>query len=318
MTTDETKKSTRDAYGAALTELATLYDDIVVIDGDVGSSTRSVAFRNLHPDRYFDLGIAEQDMILTSAGLSLANFRVFVSSLASFLVGRAYDEIRETIAIPGLPVKLIATHGGVTVGEDGATHQMLEDIALMRALPGMGVLVPSDYNSALTLIKIAAECTKPVYVRLGRPEQPLLYENNDTDFTLGGGRVLKEGTEVTICACGIMVHEALKASKILAQQDLCAEVIDCYSVSPLPAQQILESIHRTGCCVVAEEHLLHGGLGEAIASLVCRSYPVPVKFVAVDNKFGQSGTAEELQEYYGLTSSQIVSAAVQVWTMRRR
>ncbi len=165
---------------------------------------------------------------------------------------------------------------------------------------------------------MAAEVKRPIYIRLGRSKLPLLYKEDDVDFSLGGGRVLKEGTEVTICACGIMVHEALKAARILAQQDLCAEVIDCYSISPLPAQQILESIHRTGCCVVAEEHLAHGGLGEAIAGLVCRSYPVPVKFVAVDDKFGQSGTSEELQEYYGLTSSQIVSAAVQVWTMRRR
>ncbi|ADE57577.1 MULTISPECIES: transketolase family protein [Aminobacterium] len=316
--TETLNKSTRDAYGPALVELAALYDDLVVIDGDVGAPAFKDAARNLRSNRYFNMGIAEQNMILTSAGLSLANFRVFVSSLASFLVGRAYDEIRETIAIPGLPVKLIASYGGVTVGEDGATHQMLEDIALMRVLPGMGVLVPSDYNSAFALIKGAAELNRPVYIRLGRPELPLLYDNDDANFSLGGGRVLKEGTEVTICACGIMVHEALKAAKILAQQDLCAEVIDCYSVNPLPAQQILESIHRTGCCVVAEEHLLHGGLGDAIASLVCRSYPAPVKFVAVDNKFGQSGRAEELQEYYGLTSSQIVSAAVQVWTMRRR
>ncbi|WP_286934826.1 MULTISPECIES: transketolase family protein [Aminobacterium] len=313
-----TMKSTRDAYGEALIELNTVYNDLVVVDGDVGSSTRSASFKKANPKRYVDVGIAEQDMVLTAAGLALAGFRVYVSSLASFLVGRAYDEIRETIAIPGLPVKLIATHSGVTVGEDGATHQMLEDIALMRVLPGLGVLAPADFYSARAIIKMAAEVKRPIYIRLGRSKLPLLYKEDDVDFSLGGGRVLKEGTEVTICACGIMVHEALKAARILAQQDLCAEVIDCYSISPLPAQQILESIHRTGCCVVAEEHLAHGGLGEAIAGLVCRSYPVPVKFVAVDDKFGQSGTSEELQEYYSLTSSQIVSAAVQVWTMRRR
>ncbi len=312
------ERSTRDAFGQALLELAETDETLVVVDGDVGSSTRASRFAGRFPDRFYSVGMAEQDMILTAAGLALCGRNVFVSSFASFLVGRGYEQIRSAVAIPSLPVKIAGSHCGITVGEDGASHQMLEDLALMRVFPNMTVLVPADYASALSLVKKASQMCSPVYIRLGRAPSPDIYGDGDDGFVSGGGRVLREGSEVTVCSCGIMVSEALRAADILARQNISAEVIDCYSVSPLPAQQILESVHRTGCCVAAEEHFARGGLGEAVASLVSGAYPVPVKQVAVFDKFGQSGSPAELQEYYGLTASQIVSAAVQAWTMRRR
>lgn len=312
------ERSTRDAYGQALLDLAAMDETIAVVDGDAGSATRAARFASEYPDKFFNVGMAEQDMILTAAGLALGGRNVFVSSYASFLVGRGYEQIRSVVAIPGLPVKIVGSHCGVTVGEDGASHQMLEDIALMRVFPNMTVLVPADYVSALALLKNAAVSRSPVYIRLGRAPSPDVYADGDGNFISGGGRVLREGTEVTICCCGIMVSEALRAADVLARQNISAEVVDCYSVSPLPTQIILDSVHRTGCCVVAEEHFARGGLGEAVASLSSEAYPVPVKRVAVFDKFGQSGSPAELQEYYGLTASQIVSAAVQSWTMRRR
>ncbi len=312
------KRSTGEAFAPALIDMGKTEDDIVLIEADSGSSTGGSVFGESFPERYYNVGVAEQNLMLTAAGFALTGRRVFASSFGSFLVGRAYDQIRSSIAIPALPVRLISTHCGVTVGEDGSAYQMLEDISLMRALPNVTVLVPSDHNSAFRLIQVVGEYERPVYIRLGSFPLPSIYEVSDNDFIPGGGRLLVEGTGVTICACGIMVHEALKAAEILSQQDLSAEVIDCYSIKPLAAQVILASVRRTGCCVVAEEHSCRGGLGEAVASLVSRNYPVPVKFVSVEDRFGQSGAPEELQEYYGLTGTEVVSAAVQAWTMRRR
>lgn len=312
------KKSTMQALAPALTDLAELHDDIVLLEADSGVATGGSEFRSSFPEKYYNVGMAEQNLILTAAGFALTGRRVFVASFSSFLVGRAYDHIRSSVAIPSLPLKIIGTNGGVTEGESGAVYQMLEDISLMRALPNIAVVVPSDYCSAYRLIRSAGEYDKPIYIRLGSFPVPQVYTTTDDDFAPGGGRLLVEGTGVTICACGIMVHEALKAADILSQQELSVEVIDCYGIKPLPSRVILASVRRTGCCVVAEEHTCRGGLGEAVASLVSRSYPVPVKFVSVEDRFGQSGTPEELQEYYGLTGSEVVSAAVQAWTMRRR
>jgi len=315
---DSGKKSTMQAFAPALADIAEVYDDLVLLEADSGSSTGGRNFAESFPERYYNVGMAEQNLILAAAGFALTGRRVFVSSFSSFLVGRAYDHIRNSVAIPSLSMRIVGTNGGVTEGESGATYQMLEDISLMRALPNMTVMVPSDYLSAYRLLRSAGERENPVYIRLGSLPVPSIYPMADDDFLPGEGRLLVEGTGVTICACGIMVHEALKAANILSQQELSAEVIDCYSVKPLPSRVILASVRRTGCCVVAEEHTCRGGLGEAVASLVSRSYPVPVKFVSVEDRFGQSGTPEELQEYYGLTESEIVSAAVQAWTMRRR
>ncbi len=311
-------RSTRDAYGQALLDLAGSGLNVLAVDGDVGSATRAARFAAEYPGCCFNVGMAEQNMILTAAGMALEGENVYVSSYGSFLVGRGYEQIRSAVAIPGLPVKIVGSCCGVTVGEDGAAHQMLEDLALMRVLPNMTVLAPADYTSALALLRGAADSRGPVYIRLGRAPAPDIYEEGDRDFTPGGGRILREGSGVTLCCCGIMVSEALSAAAVLTSQNISAEVIDCYSVSPIPSQMILDSFHRTGCCVTAEEHFSRGGLGEAVAALAGDCYPIPVKQVAVFDKFGQSGSPAELQEYYGLTASQIVSAAMQSWVMRRR
>lgn len=313
-----TERRPRDAYGQALIAAVASGKPIVAVDGDSASATRASLFAAEHPDLCINVGISEQDMILTAAGLALGGRNVYVSSYGSFLVGRGYEQIRSMVAIPGLPVKIVGSHCGVSAGEDGASYQMLEDLALMRPLPNMTVLVPADYASALALLTGAADAKNPVYIRLGRTAVPDVYGDGDDDFAPGAGRVLLEGDGVTICCCGIMVSEALRAAAVLAQQNIRAEVIDCYSVSPLPERVILNSVHRTGCCVAAEEHFARGGLGEAVAALTASSYPVPMKQVAVFDKFGQSGTFEELRGYYGLTASQIVGAVVQVLTMRRR
>ncbi len=311
-------KNLRDAYKDALLALADVHPDLFVLDADVGFSTRGVYFGHKHPDRYLNVGVAEQNMVLTAAGMALAGRRVFAAAFASFLVGRAYEQIRSAVALPRLPVHLVGSHAGITVGEDGATHQMLEDIALMRALPNMTLLVPSDYTSALALLTEIAGQDGPSYTRLPRTEQPPIYESGDTIFRIGGGQILRDGDQITICACGIMVEEALKAAKVLDQQDIRAEVIDCYCLNPFPTRLVSSSLQRTGCCVTAEEHYLAGGLFETVAGLAAREYPVPVQPVGVKAEFGQSGSAQELKEYYGLTAAQIVSAAVLAWTMRRR
>ena len=313
-----TGRSTEDAYGPAVMEFIAAGGELTLIEGGEGSYSGAAPFKETCGGQVFNLGAAEQDMILTAAGLALGGKNVCVSSSSSFLVGRGYEQIRSSIAIPGLPVKIVGSRCGVTVGEDGASRQMLEDLALMRVFPNMTVMAPADYQSALGVLKNSFSFNGPVYVRLGRAESPEVYAGGDDDFRPGGGRVLREGAEVTLCCCGIMVAEALKAAEVLAQQGIGAEVIDCYSVSPLPAQLILDSVHRTGCCVTAEEHFARGGLGEGVAALISAAYPVPVKQVAVFDKFGQSGSPAELQEYYGLTASQIVSAAASAWTMRRR
>ena len=309
-------RSTGDAFGHALLSMAASDDRIVSVE--VGDSAWTSPFAESYPERRFNAGAAEQNLILTAAGLALGGDNVFVSSSAAFLTGKGYDQIRTAVAIPSLPVRIAGLGAGLTAGEEGACHQMLEDIALMRVFPGMTVLVPADYTAAFALLKNAASLRKPVYIRLGAAATPDVYENGDEAFFPGGGRVLREGTGVTICCCGIMVPEALRAADVLARQNISAEVIDCFSVSPLPVQAILDSVHRTGCCVTAEEHFASGGLGEAVASLTGVNYPVPVKMVAVFDKFGQSGSPPELKEYYGLTASQIVSAAMQAWIMRRR
>lgn len=309
-------RSTFDAYEQALMDLIVSDPSVVAVERlePGGVSRLATSF----PGRVFHPGGGEQNMILTAAGLALAGKNVYVSSQSSFLVGRAYEQIRSVVAIPALRVKIVGSHCGVTVGGEGATRQMLEDFALMRVFPHMTVLAPGDYTSALGLLKQSASSRGPVYVRLGQAPARDVYPDGDNGFAPGGGRVLREGTGVTVCCCGIMISEALRAAEILEKQNISAEVIDCYSLSPLPEQLIMDSVHRTGSCVTAEEHFSRGGLGEGVAALTSGAYPVPVRQVAVFDKFGQSGSPAELQEYYGLTASQIVSAAVQAWTMRRR
>ena len=268
--------------------------------------------------------LAEQGLVLTAAGMAFGGRRVVVASCASFLAGRAYDQIRSAVALPSLSVCLVGCDAGFGPGYTGGARQMFEDIALMRSLPNMKVLVPSDVRSTVALLREAVGRGGPAYVRLGgvvpgtEEASPHLPPEEDARMRLGGMRVLRRGADITLCACGIMVQEALRAADILAQQDIGAEVIDCYCLAPFPARPLLSSIQRTGCCVTAEEHFLPGGLFETVAGLAAREYPIPVQPVAVEIGFGQSGAPQDLKEYYGLTAAQIVSAAVLAWTRRRR
>jgi transketolase len=317
MKEEPNKKSLKDAYIDALLSLAEVRPDLFFLDSGVGAACGD-RFGQKYPERRMSVSAAEQNMALTAAGMALAGRCVYAAAYSSFLVGRAYEQIRSSVALPKLTVHFASFHAGLTAGEEGATRQMLEDISLTRNFPGMAILIPSDYASARALLCEAANLKGPSYTRLGRSESPSIYAPDDASFHVGGGRILREGDQITLCACGIMVGEALKAAEVLDQQDISAEVIDCYCLSPFPARLVLSSLQRTGCCATAEEHFLPGGLFETVAGLAVREYPVPVQPVGVKSGFGQSGSTEDLREYYGLTAAHIVSAAVLAWTMRRR
>jgi transketolase len=315
------KKATRAALGETLLELAREGEPIVAVDADLSGSTTmgKLGADEQFKDRLFNVGIAEQNMIDVAAGLSLTGKTAFTGSFAVFGTGRAYDQIRNTVCYSNLNVKICPTHSGISVGPDGGTHQMLEDIALMRALPGMRVLVPADYISAKAAIRIAAQTPGPVYVRLGRASLPQIYAEgesgsdatvaNNYGFKLGRANVVREGSDVAIIACGLEVAEALKAADELATRGINAEVIDVFSVKPLDAETILASVKKCGRAVVAEEHSVCGGLCEAVSSLLAQEAPSPLKFVAMKDKFGKSGELDELLEHFELGTSAIVSAA---------
>lgn len=258
----------------------------------------------------------EQGLTLMAAGLAYAGTRVVLAAPSALLLGRAYEHIRSSIALASLPVCLVGTEAGFVSGHDGAARQMFEDFCLIRSLPNVSLLVPSDRSSSLALLREAVRQGKPAYLRLECERQG--GEAGDGHLRLGGARVLRPGEDITLCSCGIMVGEVLKAADILARQEICAEVLDCYCLKPFPEKAVLSSLQRTGCCVTAEEHFLPGGLFETVAGLAAREYPVPVQPVAVRGGFGQSGLPQALREYYGLTAAQIVSAAVLAWTRRRR
>lgn len=302
------KVPTRKAYGATLVELGKQRDDVIVLDADLSKSTKTASFQEEFPERFFNVGISEADMMGTAAGFATTGKTVFASSFAIFAAGRAYDQVRNSICYPKLNVKIAATHCGLTVGEDGASHQMLEDIALMRALPNMTVVVPSDATSAEALVKEAANFDGPCYIRLGRPGVPVLYDGEqDNEFPIGKGRVLREGSDVTIVACGHLVEKAVTAAEQLAEQGVSAEVIDMYSIKPIDEQLLIDSVSKTGAVVTAEEHNKYGGLGDTVASVISEHKPAPLKKVAVNDTFGESGKADELMEKYGLSAENIVS-----------
>lgn len=299
-----------------LTSFAKEDESLVVIDSNSLAPSLK-CFAELHKDRYFNVGMAELDLISTAAGMASTGRNTWVCCDAARLLGRSFDALRTAVASPGLPVRILASRGGLSSGEDGAVAQILEDLALMRALPGFLVEAPSDPFSAVAIARKISTVEKPAYIRLSGVPSTDIYNSRDIEDLLFGCSPLTEGDGVTICACGIMVQEALKAARILSQQSIDAEVVDCHSVVPLPERTILASVHRTGCCVVAEEHGSRGGLGEGVSAMLCRNYPVPVRFVSVIDRSGQSGSPRDLLEYYGLTYQQIVGAAVEVWTMRR-
>ncbi|MCL2332608.1 MAG: transketolase family protein [Actinomycetia bacterium] len=309
-------KATRAALGETLIELVDSGLDVMAVDADLAGSTTTAKFGAVYPQRLIEVGIAEQNMVDVAAGLSLAGKIAFTGSFAVFGTGRAYDQIRNTVCYSDLNVKLAPTHAGVTVGPDGGSHQMLEDIALMRVLPRMRVLVPADYPSAKIALRMAAETPGPFFVRLGRAEVPELYTAEER-FELGRAKVLRVGSDLTIIACGVEVKAALEAARVLADRGISAEVIDAFSIKPLDMETILESAAKTGCVVTCEEHNIIGGLGSAVAETLGEGQPCPLRRVGVQDRFGQSGEPDELLHYFGLDAPAIVEAALDVQSVCR-
>jgi transketolase len=296
-------KATRDAYGEALAEFGAKYD-FLVLDADLSKSTKTVTFKKAFPERFINCGIAEGNMMAVAAGIATTGRPVFASTFAMFAAGRAYDAVRNGIAYPHLNVKIAASHAGISVGEDGASHQCLEDIALMRAIPGMVVCVPADAASTRAAVLAAIEHDGPVYLRLGRLGVPDLYEK-DTPFAFGRGNVLRDGKDLTIVACGLTVAASLKAADILKEKGLSAAVIDMHTVKPLDTKLLEEYALKTGLIVTVEEHNIIGGLGGAVCEALSGVCPTKVQRIGMADQFGQSGKAEELLSLYGLTGEGI-------------
>ena len=308
----QVKRATRAAYGVTLAELADAGVPVVAVDADLtGSTTTKKLAEGGHADRLFNCGIAEQNMVDVAAGLATCGNIAFTGSFAVFGTGRAYDQIRNTVCYSDSNVKIAPTHAGVSVGPDGGSHQMLEDISLMAGLPHMRVLVPADYAAACAAIRLAAETPGPVYVRMGRASVPAVYADG-VELELGRAYVLREGTDVTIVAAGVEVEQALIAADELAEQGISAEVIDAFSVKPLDEATIIASAKKTGAVVVAEEHSIHGGLCAQVAQALAQALPTPMAFVAMEDRFGKSGEFEELLAYFGLDSKAIVKAVKRV------
>ena len=308
----ENKRATREAYGKVLVELGKEYPDLIVMDADLSGSTKSGEFAKAYPDRFFNVGIAEQNLYGMAAGLALSGKTVCASTFAMFAAGRAFEIIRNSIGYTGANVKICATHAGITVGEDGASHQTFEDIALMRTIPGMTVVSPGDGISAEKLIRQVVEMEGPAYVRLGRASVPEFYTESD-ELVLGKGNIIKPGKDVTIIATGIMVSEAMEAALILREESIDARVIDMHTIKPLDEAIILEAAKETGRIVTAEEHSIIGGLGSAVAELLSREYPVRIAMVGQQDTFGESGKPDELKEKYGMNATSIAQAVRQVY-----
>ncbi|CEI71626.1 MULTISPECIES: transketolase family protein [Romboutsia] len=302
------KIATREAYGKALVKLGQINDNVVVLDADLSKSTKTNDFYKTFPDRFFNMGIAEQNLIGAACGFAAAGKIPFASSFAMFATGRAFEVIRNSACYPKLNVKVCATHAGITVGEDGATHQSVEDIAIMRSIPNMTVMVPADGVEAEQMIFEAAKVYGPMYVRLGRSAVPTIFDEN-YKFEIGKGTVVREGNDLTIIACGIMVNEAIIASEVLKSEGINARVINMSTIKPIDKELIITAAKETGAIVTAEEHSILGGLGSAVSEVVTEECPVVVKKVGINDTFGESGTPAELVKKYGLTSNDIVKAA---------
>lgn len=301
--------ATRDAYGEALAELGSINENVVVLDADLSGSTRTKKFATLFPNRFFNIGVSEQDMIGTAAGLSLAGKIPFASTFAIFATGRAWEQIRQTICYSYLNVKIVATHGGLTVGEDGASHQSLEDVALMRVIPNMTVIVPADGFETEQVIKSVAEYYGPVYVRLGRAKIPSVSPEN-YEFKIGKALIYNIGSMVNIIANGIMVSEALKARDILRSKGIDAGIINMSTVKPLDTEVLLEIASSSKLIITAEEHSIIGGLGGAVSEFLSENHPIKIRRIGVRDSFGLSGTPQELLKFFGLTSDDIVNVAL--------
>ncbi|MCI8497397.1 MAG: transketolase family protein [Clostridiales bacterium] len=305
---DVVKKATRDSYGDALVELGAKYDNLVVMDADLAAATKTGKFKKAYPDRFFDAGIAEGNMITVAAGMAAAGKLVFASSFAMFAAGRAFEPIRNAIGYPHLNVKIGATHAGLSVGEDGATHQCCEDIGIMRTIPGMTIINPADDTEAKAAVYAAAEFNGPVYLRFGRLAVPTLFDSS-YKFEIGKGVTLREGTDVTIVATGLMVGEAIAAAELLANEGISARLINIHTIKPIDKDIIVTAARETGAIVTTEEHNIIGGLGSAVAEVVAENCPVPVLRHGVEDTFGKSGPALEVLKVFGLTADKIVEKA---------
>ena len=305
------KESTRVEYGKTLAKLGAEYPDIVVLDADLSGSTQTKHFAQVFKDRFFNMGIAEQDLMGTAAGLALGGKIPFASTFAMFATGRAWEQIRQTIAYGNLNVKIVASHGGVTVGEDGGSHQAVEDLALMRILPNLVVLAPADGPETRAMTRWAAAYQGPVYMRTGRMSLPLIYDDSYR-FELGRGSVLRDGGDVTLMALGVMVHACLEAADLLAQAGIAARVVNLACLKPLDWELVVACARETGAVVTAEEHMVIGGLGSAVCEVLGEHYPVPVKRVGLRDTFGISGKPDLLLQHYGLTAADVAAAARQV------
>ncbi len=305
---DVKKVATRDAWGNALVELAGKRDDFVVLDADLAAATKTGIFKKAYPDRFYDCGIAEQNMIGIAAGIAATGKRVAASSFAMFAAGRAFEQVRNSIGYPHLPVVIGATHAGISVGEDGATHQCCEDIAVMRTIPGMTIINPADETEAKKAVFAAFHCDGPVYLRFGRLAVPVVFDEN-YDFQIGKGVELKAGTDVTVIATGLMVNEALQAYDLLAAKGISARIINMATIKPIDREIIIKAAKETGAIVTAEEHSVIGGLGSAVSEVVCEECPVPVVKIGVYDTFGHSGPANDLLDEFGLRAKDIVEKA---------
>ena len=303
---DVKKMATRDGYGKALVELGKLHEDVVVLDADLAGSTKTGMFAKAYPDRFFNCGIAEGNMMSVAAGLAAAGLTPFASSFAMFASGRAYEQIRNSIGYPALNVKVGASHGGMSVGEDGASHQCCEDFALMRSIPGMVVICPADGVEAEAATKAAYAHKGPVYLRMGRLAVPVFHEEG-FEFQIGKGEVMRDGNDIAIIANGLMVYEAIQAGEKLAEQGINARIINMSTIKPLDEELVLKAAKECGKVITCEEHSVIGGLGEAVCSFLSETYPVPVKRIGVNDEFGFSGPAAEVLKAFGLCAENIVN-----------
>lgn len=310
------KKDTRSGFGAGLSELGKTRPEVVALCADLTGSLKMDAFQKAHPERFFQVGIAEANMMGIAAGLTIGGKIPFTGTFANFSTGRVYDQIRQSIAYSGKNVKICASHAGLTLGEDGATHQILEDIGLMKMLPHMVVINPCDFNQTKAATIAIADYHGPVYLRFGRPAVPN-FTDASQKFEIGKAVMLNEGSDVSIFATGHLVWKAIEAGDILAAQGIQAEIINIHTIKPLDEEAVLRSVRKTGCVVTAEEHQMHGGLGDSIAQLLARKLPAPQEYVAVNDSFGESGTPDELMKKYGLDAVNIVDAAEKVLARKK-
>lgn len=308
--------ATREAYGAALAEFGA-NENIVVLDADLSKSTKTDTFKKKYPERFINMGIAEGNMMAVAAGIATCGKTVFASTFAIFAAERACEQVRNSICYPKLNVKIGATHAGISVGEDGASHQAVEDIGIMRSIPNMTVICPADAVETRAAVKAAIEYNGPVYLRLGRLGVPVLYDESNYKFELGKGVVISEGTDVTIFATGLMVHTAVEAVKLLAEEGISARLVDIHTIKPIDKELIIESAQKTGALVTVEEHNVYGGLGSAVAEVASQNCPVPMRLVGINDSFGKSGKPYPLLELYGLTAQNIAAKAKEAIAMKK-